>query len=299
MSILANLPSLRSQRHVLVMALLWAGVFLLAVFPAPLMLIARLYHALCVPFPALAVLGRIMPPLALALGVVLIVTVVGASLISGVRECLASLEVARMIAHLSAPLPPRVRSVARALALEERLTYLPTPAPAALCYGLLSPHIAITDGLLQRLGDEELRAVLLHERHHLTRRDPLRYLALQALAAGLFMVPLTAILQRWAETRIELAADRAALAVVPRGALAGALLAALNAPSALPAGLASLSATEARIAHLSGRSARPPVPYLATLVTMALLASLGITMAWLARPEQTWELLCALCPWLT
>jgi Zn-dependent protease with chaperone function len=192
-----------------------------------------------------------------------------------------------------------LRCVARALALEEHLTYLPTPVPAALCYGLLTPRIAITDGLLQRLKDDELRAVLLHERHHLTRRDPLRYLALQALAAGLFMVPLAAILQRWAETRIELAADRAALAVVPRGALAGALMAALSAPSALPAGLAPLSATEARIAHLSGRSARPSVPYLATLVTMALLAGLGITMAWLARPEEAWELLCTLCPWLS
>jgi Zn-dependent protease with chaperone function len=295
----AQQSSWRRQRDVLGAALLWSVIFLLAVFPAPLMPIAWLYHALCVPIPALAVLGRLMPPLSLSLGVVLVVVIVGASLITGVRELLATHKVAHVIAHLSTPLPQRLGNVARALAIEERLTYLPTPAPAALCYGVVSPRIAITAGLLHRLDDEELRAVLLHERHHLTRHDPLRYLALRALSAGLFMVPLTSTLRRWAETRMELAADRAALAVVPRGALAGALVAALSAPTLLPAGLASLSATEARIAHLAGRSERLPIPYLATLVTLALLAGLGLALAWLARPEQVWELLCALCPWLS
>ena len=57
--------------------------------------------------------------------------------------------------------------------------------------------------------------MLLHERHHLRRRDPLRYLVLHALSAGLFMLPLALVLQRWAETRMELAADRAALAASP------------------------------------------------------------------------------------
>jgi Zn-dependent protease with chaperone function len=292
-------PSWWSQRTALGTALLWTGVFLLAVFPAPLMPIARLYHALCVPFPALAVLGRLLPPLPLALVAFLISLIVSTSLITGVRELLATRQVGRAIANLAAPPPHRLRELVRALALEERLTYLPTSAPAALCYGVFRPRIAISAGLADHLDDEELRAVLAHERHHLTRHDPLRYLALHALAAGLFMVPLTLILQRWVETRMELAADRAALAVVPRGALAGALVAALSAPSLLPAGLAPLSATEARIAHLAGRSAQTTVPYWETLVTMVLLTGLGLALAWLARPEQVWELLCTLCPWLS
>lgn len=291
-------PSWRPQRNALATTLLWSGIVLLAVFPAPLMPIARVYHALCVPFPALAVLGRIMPPLPLALVVVILLVIAGASLIAGVRELRATLEVTRAIAHLSAPLPHRLRDAARALGLAERLAYLPTSSPAALCYGVIRPRIAITAGLLHRLDDEELRAVLLHERHHLAQRDPLRYLALRALAAGLFMVPLTSILRHWVEARMELAADRAALAVVPRGALAGALIAALGAPSPLPAGMASLSATEARIAHLAGRSERPAVPYQTTLVTLALLAGLGVVLLRLARPDELWKLMCALCPWL-
>ena len=299
MATTAQRPSWWPQRTTLVTTLLWAGIFLLAVFPAPLMPIARFYHALCVPFPALAVLGRLMPPLPLALVVVILAVIAGASLITGVRELLATLAVARAIAHHSAPLPHRLRDAACALGLAERLTYLSSPSPAALCYGVIRPHIAITAGLLHQLDDEELRAVLLHERHHLAQRDPLRYLALRALAAGLFMVPLTSTLRRWAETRMELAADRAALAVVPRGALAGALIVALGAPSLLPAGMASLSATEARIAHLAGRSDRPAVPYLTTLLTLALLGGLGFVLMWLARPEELWELFCALCPWLS
>ncbi|MGH2616626.1 MAG: M56 family metallopeptidase [Thermomicrobiales bacterium] len=277
-------------------SLLWVGVALLSLVPAPLAPVARLYHALCTPFPALAVLGGLIPPLPLALLLLLLGIIVGVGLVTGIRELLGALCVARGLDRLAAPAPSRLGNASRRLGLEHRLTYLATPAPAALCYGILRPRIAVSAGMVDRLDDEELVAVLLHERHHLRRRDPLRYLALHAFAAGLFMVPLAPVIQRWAETRIELAADRAALKEVPRGALAGALMVALTATSVMPAGLAPLSATEARIAHLAGRSERPTVPFAAGLMTVGLMGGLGLALAWLASPEQLRELICALCP---
>jgi hypothetical protein len=124
-------------------------------------------------------------------------------------------------------------------------------------------------------------------------------LVLHALSAGLFMLPLAPVLQRWAETRMELAADRAALAAIPRGALAGALAAVLAFPAAMPAGIAALSATEARIAHLAGKPQRAAVSVAAALMSVGLSAGFALSLAWLASPHQIWELICALCPGLT
>jgi Zn-dependent protease with chaperone function len=289
-------PSWTAPRSWLPAALLWLGVALLAAFPAPLAAAARLYHALCAPFPALALLGRIVPPLPLAFLLLLILTVGGVGLASGAWELIATRRLTRGLQHLAAPIPQRLAHAARSLELKGSLTYLATPALAAFCYGLFQTRIAISAGLLDRLDDEELTAVLLHERHHLRNRDPLRYLVLQTLAAGLFMIPLTPAVRRSAETRLELAADRAALGMVPRGALAGALAVALTFSSASPAGIAPLTATEARIAHLVGRPEHPTVPIVAGLATMGLIAALGLAVAWLARPEEVWEIVCALCP---
>ena len=290
---------MNGRRIALLVSLPWLGVALLALVPAPLAPVARLYHALCALFPPLAILGSLIPPLPLALLLMVAGTVVGAGLATGIRTLHGALRVERGLNRLAAPPPARLGAAARRLQVEQRLTYLAAPAPAAFCYGFLRPRIAVSAGLTDRLDDEELAAVLLHERHHLRRRDPLRYLALRALTGGLFMLPLASMMERWVEARIELAADRAALAEAPRGALAGALLVALSGTALMPAGLAPLSATEARIAHLAGRPERPPVPWAAALMTVGLLGGLGVALAWLASPEQVWGLVCALCPGLS
>ncbi len=48
---LCRFPASLLRREVRAGTLLWLGVAILALFPAPLMPVARLYHALCVPFP--------------------------------------------------------------------------------------------------------------------------------------------------------------------------------------------------------------------------------------------------------
>jgi Zn-dependent protease with chaperone function len=279
-------------------ALLWLGVALVALFPAPLVPIATVYHALCAPFPVLAVPGQLLSPLPLALLLLVLGVMLVVALMAGVRELIGTRRVVRGLDHLVIPVPTRVAALAHELGLEGHLTYLATPEPAAFCAGVVRPRLTLTAGLVDRLDDAELTAVLLHEQHHLRQRDPLRYLMLHALSAGLFMVPLASALQGWAETRMELAADRAALERMPRGALAGALAAVLAVPVAMPVGLPALSATEARIAHLAGTPERAPLPVAAALLSAGLIAGLGVALAWLANPHQVWELVCALCPWL-
>lgn len=246
---------------------------LLAVYPAPLLPLARAYQALCEQYPVLTLLTFHAPPTPL----VLLFSLVGLGIVVGIGAGVVALrQTHRFNQHLrrsATAIPPRLGRLAAELGIADRITYLGWAQPAACCYGFTRPDIAVTAGLVTQLDDEELIAVLAHERQHLRRRDPLRYLALYALSAAGFMFPVAAALRRRRETHIELAADRAALAVAPRGALAGALLVALKAPRIPVPGAAGLTATEARIAHLSGRAIMPDIP--ARLV----VASLGLAVA--------------------
>jgi Zn-dependent protease with chaperone function len=162
----------------------------------------------------------------------------------------------------SRPLPPAVRSAVAALGLSGRVEAVAAPEPFAVTVGLVRPRILVSDRLAGTLSPAELAAVLAHERCHLRRRDPARLLAARLLAAYGWYLPAA----RWLAGRValdrELAADRAALTLVSRGMLAGALLKLAALPvcpavaAASPAGDPTGS-LEARVAQLeNGRPAR-------------------------------------------
>jgi Zn-dependent protease with chaperone function len=103
---------------------------------------------------------------------------------------------------------------------------LADPRPLAFCAGLLRPRVVLSTGALALLDRDELHAVLTHERHHAARRDPLRRLLSDVLAASLFFLPVLRPLATRASALAELRADAAAVAACggdPR-ALASALL---------------------------------------------------------------------------
>lgn len=269
---------------------------LIAVVPTPLVPLARGYRALCEAFPPLTLLTYHLPPLPSTF----LLALAAAALLSGgwtaTRQLVGALRFNRRLRAEARALPPRLARGGRALGLGARLTFLAQPEPAAFCYGFVRPRVAVTAGLLARLDDEALVAVLAHERRHLRRRDPLRYLVIAALTAAVFMFPLAPALRRRLEARIELAADRAALAVAPGGALAGALLAVLAGPEAHAVGAAGLNATEARIAHLAGRPALPPLPARAVAGSLGLALVVGVTAADLAASADLVGMVCWLCP---
>ena len=59
----------------------------------------------------------------------------------------------------------------------------------AFTYGYLSPRICISNRYLLSLDDKELEAVLMHEKDHLTKRDPLKILILKSLVNAFFYIP--------------------------------------------------------------------------------------------------------------
>jgi Zn-dependent protease with chaperone function len=273
-----------------------AAVALVMAMPPALVPVAQAYATLCARYPMLALLTNHAPalPVALLLSLAALALIVGGW--TGVTGFLATIRCNRQLHRRAAPLPTRLARLGDDLGLVSQVTYLAAPEPMACCYGLLRPRIAITAGLVERLDDTELAAVLLHEGEHLRRRDPLRYLVLETLTAAAFMLPLAAALRERAAARIELAADRAALTIVPRAALAGALLASVV-PAQSPPGIAGLTATEARIAHLAGRTALPPIPAGAVVASLGMTAIVVLAAIDLAAAAEVIRMNCPFCPW--
>jgi len=75
------------------------------------------------------------------------------------------------------------------LVLAGRVDVVRDVRPFSFCYWFRRPRICLSTGLIKRLDDAELRAVLLHERYHLRQRDPLRLVIARYFAAGLYVVP--------------------------------------------------------------------------------------------------------------
>lgn len=121
-------------------------------------------------------------------------------------------------------------------------------APVAYCLpGMTGRRIVVTDALLARLDDEELGAVLAHERSHLRARHDLLVEAFTVLHRAFPRWVSSEAGRREVTLLVEVLADRAAVRSVGRRPVAGALLA--LAGSHVPAG--ALGAT----GHLAARVA--------------------------------------------
>ena len=128
--------------------------------------------------------------------------------------------------------------------------------PLAFCAGFLRPRVYVSVAALDVLGDDELHAVIAHERHHVSRRDPLRLLVAGALASAFGMLPGLRTIRRRHAALAELAADAAAVRSLGDAApLASALLAFDGAGSPAVAGIAP-----ERVDHLAGDARAADIP---------------------------------------
>jgi Zn-dependent protease with chaperone function len=153
---------------------------------------------------------------------------VATSLVLGARalvtQARAGRRLARRVRELSAPLPEQLAQAADLEGLTGRVVYVQTPRSFSFVYGALTPRVAVSQGLLDRVADDELRAVLAHERYHVTNLDPLKTTIINTLTTALFFLPaLDTLSTRYLAGR-ELAADRRAVTACGRDPLARALL---------------------------------------------------------------------------
>lgn len=169
------------------------------------------------------------------------------------------------------------------------------PGLGPMVAGLLRPQVYCGDDIPARLSPREQQAVLLHERYHQQRRDPVRLVFFEATHRCLGWIP---AVQRWvndARARLEIRADAYALA---RGAsrpdLARALL--TLADAAPPAGAGFATVTEQRLAALLGdqppRRRHPFRSGLLGLALVALMAAACTPLSAASHPELSFAARC-------
>ncbi len=198
---------------------------------------------------AISHFGEALPPL----GTITVVLLGGALLAAGRRIHGLVRRTARLTAaRPPAPIPLGVAASAQRLGIGATIRCYTSTVPDVYTAGFLSPRIWASSSLVELLEPEELEAVLLHERAHLRRRDPLRVLIVRSLEALLAPVPAVGTLAKRFELAKELDADREALLVqrTPH-ALAGAL-AALGDRDGHGLAIGAWSLSSARIDQLCG-----------------------------------------------
>jgi len=173
---------------------------------------------------------------------------------------------------------------ARAIVVGDQRLWVVPGKGVAVVAGIVSPQIFCSADVLERLSPDELRAVLLHERHHELSHAPRKLLLLAALAP---FVRRVASGDAWLDherARIEIAADAHALRHgATRTVLARAILKLQDAaPRTSLAGFASVSTP--RIKALLGDEVseqRSPRALVATILVVALgaLVCSGLSLA--------------------
>jgi Zn-dependent protease with chaperone function len=168
------------------------------------------------------------------LPVVLFIALVAVALAFGVRsaarQILASRRLALRVQGLGLELTEGLAFTAREIGLGGRVVLLDAPERFSFAYGVLTPRVVVSRGLLEGVSDDELRAILEHEHYHVCNLDPLKVVLVQALSATFFFLPaLDSLRARYLAGR-ELAADRRAVKACGRRPLVGALLKVVRGP---------------------------------------------------------------------
>lgn len=157
-------------------------------------------------------------------------------------------------------------------------------APVAYCLPGGSRSITVlSEGLLQLLSPEELRAVLLHEQTHLTQRHHLLLWAFAAWRSALPWLPTSKLAQRAVSSLIEIMADDVALRSVSKSTLVTAIALVASGPAQLTAD-SLVSESSGQIDTPATTSARlnrllNPVPSLSSGVQWLLVAGSLLLLA--------------------
>lgn len=146
------------------------------------------------------------------------------------RQMSASRHLSRRIQALALSPTPELQVAAKLTGLVGRVVLVDSEERFTFVYGILVPRVAISQGFLEILTNEELRAALEHERYHVRNLDPFRDLTGKVLSEAFFLLPSLRVVHARYEVARELAADRRAERACGRRPLLGALMKALEEP---------------------------------------------------------------------
>jgi len=117
----------------------------------------------------------------------------------------------RWVREYTTPTPPALQAAAEAANLGQRVVAVSSDDAFSFTFGVTRPRVAVSRGLLDSVGSDELAAVLCHERYHVANYDPLKVVLARVLPTALFYVPVLGELRGRYVAGRELAADRRAI----------------------------------------------------------------------------------------
>ena len=158
------------------------------------------------------------------------------------------------------------------------VTVIADQTPQAFCAGYLRPRVYVSVGALELLAPDELAAVVLHETHHRSARDPLRLACARVLSQALFFLPALRPLGDHYSELAEQSADQAAI-LGADGATAPLASALLAFDAGAPAGSAGISPE--RVDSLLGRNTGRRLPMALIAISLAAVC-LIIVLVWRA-----------------
>jgi Zn-dependent protease with chaperone function len=263
-----------------------------AVWPGLLVPFARAYAEFSFHHPSTTPLFEQYPPFVVAALFLWMTPLLVIAATQIMRQVIGQYRLERRTRGRRVPARTEWTDVARKAGIANRLFVIADDTPFAFCAGFFIPAVYVSHGLLSILSADEIEAVLRHEASHLQRRDPMRLFLIELARSLLAPFPIVETFCDRVWIGIELAADRAALAIVPMPALAGAVLKVARASrSDVPYGAAGLTASEARIDALLGKPIQVAFTRRDVLVTGMVLFTLVLVVAHL------WSIkLCPICP---
>ncbi len=218
-----------------------------------------------------------------AVGALVIAIVSGAIALRRTRNAVKLLLRSRMNR-----VPERLGTLAASLGIAARLDLARSIEPLAFTHGVLRPRLLLSTALVDVLDDDELEAVLRHERSHMRGLDPLRILLVRALSVPLRLIPGAAGLADAYLCQRELDADRAAIHGMgdpfPLASALHRLLMDPGRPQLADLAVGALSPTDVRIDRLLGAGAtsrsllRPPSTLHVILFSLAAVTVLCLML---------------------
>lgn len=227
-----------------------------------------------------------VPVVAFAGAVLILAATTTATVAVLMRQFGGASRFARRLARRQTRPPTRLATCAQRAGVQN-LVYIDADTVVAVTAGFLRPRVLVTKGLVDLLSDDEVVAVLLHERAHVRRRHPAIYGLARAAAATSFAFPAIQPLARRVVLHSEVAADAAAVAEQGLQPLARALgkLMGVVEPVDVTAVGGVQGMLDERIRALAGHDyglrgrSRPLPTLLASLVIAAPAVALAVSYA--------------------
>ncbi len=224
------------------------------------------------------------------------VTVFAVTLLIGARLGYAVLRVAVRTRRRRAQHRMLVDLLDRADAVRTRvpaadIRVLDATVPVAYCLPGIRQRVVLSEGTLSNLDDEEIAAILGHERSHLRARHDLVLEAFTAVHEAFPRVVRSESALDSVRLLIELLADDAAIRATGRRPLARALVACSSAPTPLGALAAGGPTTLIRVQRLCRQIGNPRLAVAAYLTSAAILAvpTVAVAVPWLVELHRLFQ----------